>query len=240
MEQVDNLLKRFFFITENTPKPQRSPAELCHVWDCALQSGICCARYESSYGLLPFQSTLWHLFATTLRQDIQRFTDSPLFGLVIYVSLAYRKLGHECQLAGQLQTQKGAGHVQNVLYELLPVPSKSSALWFQTLSYRMYLYRFRYKQAQNPDVALPWQHTRKTNLLFFWDSPVKLDVTGDSKNGAMEHTCRAAPGDPGRGSQWDKSWWVGRDGMHKAAAVIKHYWGSEVIEGQIKQQHKAA
>lgn len=46
---------------------------------------------------------------------------------------------------------------------------------------------------------------------------------------------RAAPGDPGRGGQWDKSWWVGRDGTHKAAAVIKHYWGSEVLEGQINK-----
>lgn len=48
MEQVGNLLERFFFITQNEPESQRSPAELCHVWDCALQSVICCARYESS------------------------------------------------------------------------------------------------------------------------------------------------------------------------------------------------
>lgn len=48
VEQVDNLLKRFFLITQNKPGCQRSPAELCHVWGCALQSGTCCARYESS------------------------------------------------------------------------------------------------------------------------------------------------------------------------------------------------
>lgn len=54
MEQVDGLLKRLFFITQSKPEPQKSPAELCHVWDRALQSGIFCARYESSQGLLPF------------------------------------------------------------------------------------------------------------------------------------------------------------------------------------------
>lgn len=122
-----------------------------------------------------------------------------------------------------------------------PVPSKaSSAVWFQTLGYRMYLYRSRYKQAQDPDVALPWQHACKTNLLVFSEIhhlERSSTETGCCRwlNELFKGVCRAAPGDPGRGGQWDKSWWVDRDGTHKAATVMKHYWGSEVIEGQINK-----
>lgn len=152
-----------------------------------------------------------------------------------------QKLGHDCQLAGQGQTQKGVEHVQNVLYDLLPCSIKIIICslipdsWLQDVPVQV---QVQTGTRSRCGIAIATHLWNKFAVF----SEIHCSERSSSKAGCcrwlkevFNGACRASPGDPGRGGQWHKSWWVGRDGTLKAATAIKHYWGSEVIEGQINK-----